>query len=644
MILIFLVLALLSSLPAAAFVTGNNVNLAFAAGGGDSSGSGSSDSSSSSNNGGSESSSSSDNSGGGQGTAGGSESSNGGGGGSGSSNMAPQSPSPSINQQTCSDDLILNADGKCVPKNQSTTPMQTGNTVNNTTVNNTTTTQKKTGGGTTTTAAGTGNTTSTTTQMQAGNTGSNMGTTSSSMQAKCKGLSNFDPTTGSCTSGNPSTTQTNTATGGVKTNTATGGVKTNTATGGVKTNTATGGVKTNTATGGVKTNTTGNPTTSITLPYNPNVGCPSGYHVHTSIDTKIDECSKNGNNPIDMIVKSPPHTSPGTCPAGFKQVRSGGTMFYCSKHVQSLDGLCPVGTTAEPNQRGLCLVNNSPPGKTPSTQTGNGVGSGTTANTGTGGTTSARMTTPTKTGGGTTTTGAGTTTITTPNIPATTKSKTSPTSPQSSTAATSVITNNSNVLKSPSGAVATPSQTANNNLLAYVNTPAKISIRYPSTWTKTEFVGNPNIPVIFNAPTNDSSAKTTFMVNINELTPSSATPDGYTEQQIKALTNSSVIKYSITDTNSKVLTPPAGTTAYREISYNGIKNNIVNNTSTQIPLKGTAIFFVNGGKGYSLLYLAKQTEYNQNLPIVQQMINTFQTNATSSGAGSGPTGGSLPVG
>jgi len=316
-------------------------------------------------------------------------------------------------------------------------------------------------------------------------------------------------------------------------------------------------------------------------------------------------------------------------------------MFYCSKHVQSLDGLCPVGTTAEPNQRGLCLINNSPPGKTPSTQTGNSVGSGTTANTGTGGTTSARMTTPTKTGGGTTTTGAGTTTTTTPNIPATNKSKTSPTSPQSS-AVTSVITNNRNVLKSPSSGgtvVATPSQTTNNNnLLTYVNTPAKISIRYPSTWTKTEFADNPSFPVIFNAPTNDSSAKTTFMVNINELTPSSATPDGYTQQQINALTNSSVIKYSITDTNSKVLTPPAGITAYREISYNGIKNSTVNNISTQIPLKGTAIFFVNGGTGYSLLYLAKQTEYDQNLPIVQQMINTFQMNATSSGVGSGPIG------
>jgi len=54
-----------------------------------------------------------------------------------------------------------------------------------------------------------------------------------------------------------------------------------------------------------------------------------------------------------------------------------------------------------------------------------------------------------------------------------------------------------------SGAVvATPSQTSNNNnnFLTHVNPPNKITIRYPSTWTKTELEGNPNIPVIFSAP------------------------------------------------------------------------------------------------------------------------------------------------
>jgi hypothetical protein len=75
-----------------------------------------------------------------------------------------------------------------------------------------------------------------------------------------------------------------------------------------------------------------------------------------------------------------------------------------------------------------------------------------------------------------------------------------------------------------------------------------------------------------------------------------------------------------------VLTPPTGITAYREVSYDATKNILVNSTTipTQVPLRGAAIFFVNNGTGYSLLYLAKQTEYTQNLPMIQQMVNSFQ--------------------
>jgi hypothetical protein len=251
------------------------------------------------------------------------------------------------------------------------------------------------------------------------------------------------------------------------------------------------------------------------------------------------------------------------------------------------------------------------------------------------------MTTPMKT---TTTTGTGTATPTG-------GANGTGTSTSTTTTTTKIINNNNIVKGGPSasgsssiGGIQAPTTSITTGpSVTYVNIPDKITIRYPSTWTKTEFADNPSIPVIFNAPINDTTAKTTLMININNpLTPASATPDAYTQQQINALTNSSVIKYTITNTNSKVLTPPAGITAYREISYNGIKNSTVsNNTPAQIPLKGTAIFFVNGNTGYTLLYLAKQSEYNQNLPIVQQMIDTFQMNATSGvGAGSGPSGGS----
>jgi hypothetical protein len=66
-----------------------------------------------------------------------------------------------------------------------------------------------------------------------------------------------------------------------------------------------------------------------------------------------------------------------------------------------------------------------------------------------------------------------------------------------------------------------------------------------------------------------------------------------------------------------------------------MKNIIANNNNnrpTQVPLKGAAIFFVNGGTGYSLLYLAKQTDYAQNLPMIQQMVNSFQVGGGSAAA------------
>jgi hypothetical protein len=66
---------------------------------------------------------------------------------------------------------------------------------------------------------------------------------------------------------------------------------------------------------------------------------------------------------------------------------------------------------------------------------------------------------------------------------------------------------------------------------------------------------------------------------------------------------------------------------HREVSYDAMKNSITSGSNNaipiQVPLKGAAIF-VNGNTGYSLLYLAKQTEYTQNLPMVQQMVNSFQ--------------------
>ncbi len=195
---------------------------------------------------------------------------------------------------------------------------------------------------------------------------------------------------------------------------------------------------------------------------------------------------------------------------------------------------------------------------------------------------------------------------------------------------------------------ATPPLTAQttNNFLTYVNAVNKITIKYPSTWTKTELEDNPSIPVIFKAPvtiaantaqpnTGADTPKTIFMIS---MTPGAANLNSFAQQQINALAHSSTINYTITNMNTKVLTPPSGITAFHEISYDAMKNNV----PTEVPLKGEGIFFVNGGTGYSLLYLAKQTDYTQNLPMIQQMVNSFQIGG--SGASCGGPIQNVPVG
>jgi hypothetical protein len=67
-------------------------------------------------------------------------------------------------------------------------------------------------------------------------------------------------------------------------------------------------------------------------------------------------------------------------------------------------------------------------------------------------------------------------------------------------------------------------------------------MKYPSSWTKTDLVGNPRIPVMFNAATvtaaTPDTAKTSFVISI---TPSASNLDSFTQQQLNTLTHYSRI-------------------------------------------------------------------------------------------------------
>jgi hypothetical protein len=371
-----------------------------------------------------------------------------------------------------------------------------------------------------------------------------------------------------------------------------------------------------TTTGGGTTTATPEPPTELEVPKINGGSCPGGSHSVGSSGsagqpgTGSVTCLAQKTEDGSFILPSfPAIPAEGDllCYSGYVKVDTN----TCVLNISCPAGMTKIGTTQ-------CVPNKLLPATTTTTalpaQTSNG---------GVGGTT----TTPMKTG---TTTGAGGTTTTTTNPATTTTTSKPPTSTTTTTTTTSNVINRGGSSTAGGGnAAAAPAQGAN-TFLTYVNAVNKLTIKYPSTWTKTDLVGNPSIPVMFSAPTaiiaaagNTPATKTSFVISI---TPSASNLDSFMRQQINTLTNSKAIKYTITDTNAKVLTPPTGITAFREVSYDAVKNN-------NIPLKGAAIFFVNGGTGYSLLYLAKQVEFTQNLPVIQQMVNSFQIGAAANSGG-----------
>jgi hypothetical protein len=344
------------------------------------------------------------------------------------------------------------------------------------------------------------------------------------------------------------------------------------------------------------------------------IACPAGAHFDDAHN-----CLPDNLTPIQYCTGGTPILFNGKC-YDHLPVIGGSTTGPGGGFIQMIPMKTDTaGTAGGPTTTGGTT-------STPST-TSTGGTSGTPGTTTTTGGTTKTPTSTTQTGG---TTGTTTTTGSPTTTPATTT--TSPTTSTTSTT-TNVINGGGSGGVTGGGGTSTTGAAApaqgSNTFLTYVNAINKLTIKYPSSWTKTDLVGNPSIPVMFSAPTAIATAttpgaaatKTSFVISV---TPSASNLDSFTQQQINALTNSKAIKYTITDTNAKVLTPPTGITSFREVSYDGMKSG----NGVQVPLRGAAIFFVSGSTGYSLLYLAKQTEYTQNLPMVQQMVNSFQVGSS----------------
>jgi PsbP-like protein len=650
-IFVFLVLSVISSLSAVAFVTGNNnVNLAFAAkkDGGSSGGGGGGSEGGSKNNKGTDGGGGDNGGGGGTTTTEGSDNTNAGSGTTPPPSTDENTPPPPEDQKTCPDGSNPDESGNCPQAaNQKTcpdgsTPDESGNCPT-----------------TTPTPCPDGSTPDPTTGTCPTTTQQNTAPQTLTQQTTCPGGAVPDATTGNC----PTTTNTPSLPGPLSLKPPCPGGAARDANNLCPTSTTTtnthilyntpitcendkhplegkcvssqypnddGTCMKGTHASHTSSAYLGVICTSDIVPYKDSLGnpalCPRLSHLDSDHNCLLDSSS-----PIQFCPQpGTPILFQGKCYdhlpviGGSTTGKSGGFIqMFPTKPDGSIGSSGPVAVYVPANKDGSCT-----PGDDRASggycrhkvQSTGGTGGGGTGGTTTGTTTT---TTPPKPTTQTGTTGTGGTTTTTTGNPTTT------TTPSTSTTTTNVIRGGGSSAGgggaasggSSSGggtSTAAPGQGAN-TFLIYVNAVNKITIKYPSAWTKTELVDNPSIPVMFNAPTTIATtagaAKTSFVISI---TPSAANLDSFTQQQINGLTQSNTVKYTITDSNAKLLTPPNGITAFREISYDGIK------TGNNIPLKGAAIFFVNGGTGYSLLYLAKQTEYSQNLPIVQQMVNSFQ--------------------
>jgi hypothetical protein len=372
--------------------------------------------------------------------------------------------------------------------------------------------------------------------------------------------------------------------------------------------------------------------------------CPTGFHLSKGL-CYIDEIPDDDGKCVQgsHLVKNPKKNPALSC------VKDGATLNPNDDRSCALGyHLITLGPPSnDPDPSLLCVEdkNTQSTQQSPIKQPNNVAGGGGSAVTTQ--TTTPTATPPSKQTGETKPIGGSTTTTTTTPSP----SPTTTTTVVNNNNRGSPSTSSSGGGSSSSGSAGGTTQTSI-NFLTYVNAPNKITIKYPDTWTKTESLDDSRIPVMFNAPIADSTAgaaKTSFMIMINKLNSPTPTLDDYTQQQIDGLTHSKTVKYTITDTNAKALTPPNGVSAFREVSYDGLKSNndVVatsgggSNSQASIPLKGTAIFFVNGDTGYSLLYLAKQIDYDSSLPIIQQMIKSFQIGAGSSSSSANSSGGDV---
>ena len=148
------------------------------------------------------------------------------------------------------------------------------------------------------------------------------------------------------------------------------------------------------------------------------------------------------------------------------------------------------------------------------------------------------------------------------------------------------------------------------NLLTYENSTDDIKLQYPSSWDKNLTVSFPDVVTFY--PRGNSNASLT--VSVDDISDEKGIPLAqYASESMEPIKHETKDFKLLGSTTNNTL---AGLPAYKSIySYAGD-----NNTKVQ----GMAIGAIKGDKVYIFTYEAGPNEYDKYMPIVQQLIKSFQ--------------------
>jgi eukaryotic-like serine/threonine-protein kinase len=148
------------------------------------------------------------------------------------------------------------------------------------------------------------------------------------------------------------------------------------------------------------------------------------------------------------------------------------------------------------------------------------------------------------------------------------------------------------------------------NWLTYENSTNDIKLQYPSSWDKDLNVSSPDVVTFYPSAVNSNASLT---VSVDDISDEKGIPLAqYASESMEPIKHESKDFKLLGSTTNNTL---AGLPAYKSMySYAG------DNTKVQ----GMQIGAIKGDKVYIFTYEAGPNEYDKYLPIVQQLIKSFQ--------------------